>query len=474
MMHRTTTDAVRSAYAALQAGRFAQAARDAAPWVADPAARLLHALGQAGSGEIAAGAASLDAIARANPGARHPVHDLVALLQRCGRAGEAAEHLRAALLHRPDDAGLLGALGTALSEAGDPQAMLAAFRAAASRRPDAASWANLGKAEAAAGTAAAAEHAFDQAARLAPGDPQLRLNHGVARLRAGRLADGWALFRARHALPGRAAPPPGPELSGLAGVAGRRVLLLHDEGFGDTLQFIRYAPLLAALGARVQAAVPPPLRRLLAGSGIALADGGAAPDTWCRIPDLPSVFGTTLDTIPAALPYLVPDPALVSAWAGRLPPGARRVGLVWAGAGRTHDPAAAATDRVRSLPPARLDALLAPLLAVPGVRWISLQHGVAAPDGVFDPMGGVADFADTAAILASLDLVVSVDTAVAHLAAATGRRVLLLDRYDNCWRWLRGRTDSPWYPGLVRIIRQREPGGWDAVLAAAAAAVADG
>ncbi len=143
------------------------------------------------------------------------------------------------------------------------------------------------------------------------------------------------------------------------------------------------------------------------------------------------------------------------------------VGLVWAGAARKSDPAAVATDRLRSLDP----AVLAPLLAVPGAIPVSLQWGIPAPPGVLQVMDGVRDFMDTAAIVEALDLVVSVDTAVAHLAGALGRTVLLLDRYDNCWRWLYRREDTPWYP-TMRLLRQSRAGDWSPVVASAAEIVA--
>lgn len=454
---------LRGAFAALQAGRFADALVMAQPFRAEGAGAVLHALALAGSGDVDGGAASLHAVARANPGARHPVHDLVDLLRGAGRGRDAAPHLRAALRHSPCDAGLLTALGAALAEEGPVAEAVDVFaRLAAARPGDADAASNLGKALAAAGRFDEAEAVF---ARIPPGDPQRDLNRAVALLKAGRLREGWPLFRARHALPGRAPPLPGPELRSLDGVAGRTVLLVHDEGFGDTLQFIRYAPMLTRLGARVRVLAPPPLVRLLRFGGLDVV--GTVPpgvDAWCRIPDLPSVFGTTLGTIPADLPYLRPDPALVEAWRPRFPPG-RRAGLVWAGAARAGNAAALATDRIRSV---GRDGL-APLLAVPGVSWVSLQHGQAAPPGMFDPMRQVTDFADTAAIIVGLETVVSVDTAVAHLAAAMGKRVLLLDRHDNCWRWLHGREDSPWYPGVLRIVRQDTPGDWAGVLQRAAA-----
>jgi tetratricopeptide (TPR) repeat protein len=468
MMQRNMArmQALQQALAALQAGRFEQAQRLAKPWTDDAAGALLHALGQAGAGDAAGGGATLAAIARANPAARHPVHDLLDLLRRSGRTDEAAPHIRVALDHSPDHPALLGLLGAALAETGPMDEALAAFQRAAEAAPkDAASWSNLGKALAAQGRFDDSEAAFDRAASLAPHDAQLRLNHGVARLKSGRWADGFPLFRARHALPGRAPPPPGPELTRLNDAAGRTVLLLHDEGFGDTIQCIRYAPLLAERGAAVMVQAPPPMTRLLQGmAGVQVVTGRLQQyDAWLRIPDLPWLFSATPTTIPAALPYLSADPALVSAWESRLParlPGRRRIGLVWAGAGRPHDPGAAATDRLRSIPMERLG----PLLAAPGVAWISLQQGRPAPPGVHDPMPGVRDFADTAAIIAGLEMVVSVDTAVTHLAAAMGRPVLLLDRFDHCWRWRPGQQGSAWYPDVLRILRQDRPGNWDDVL----------
>ena len=453
---------VRRAYDALQAGRFAAARELAAPISGGGAGAVLHALARAGCGEDAAGA--LDMIARANPGARHPVHDLVELLERHGRGDEAAPHLRVAAALAPGDAEVAGRLGAALARTGPMDEAVAAFRRAAALRPgDAAGWSNLGKALAAVGAFAEAEGAFARAGGLAPGDAQIGLNHAVARLKSGRLAEGWGLFRARHRLPGRSGGAAGTELRSLEGVAGRTVLLLHVEGFGDTIQFIRYARLLEERGARVVARVPDALARLLAWNGVRLAGAGEPYDCWCRIADLPGVFGTTLESIPGALPYLAADPALVAAWRARLPAG-RRGGLVWAGAARLHDPAARETDRQRSIPV----AALAPLVDVSGIAWVSLQEGHAAPGGVANIMPGVRDFADTAAIIAGLSFVVSVDTAVAHLAAAMGRPVLLLDRFDHCWRWLPGREDSPWYPGVVRVVRQKGPGEWGAVLAQAA------
>jgi hypothetical protein len=163
--------------------------------------------------------------------------------------------------------------------------------------------------------------------------------------------------------------------------------------------------------------------------------------------------------------YLHADEALAAAWNTRL--GAAdiqgpRIGVVWAGNPRNHSPILAAADRRRSLAPNRL----APLFGLPGLQFFSLQKdGPTAPADfpLINLMNEIGDFADTAAVIANLDLVISVDTAVVHLAAALGRPVWVLDRFDSCWRWLRGRRDSPWYPTL-RLYRQPKPGDWDSVL----------
>jgi hypothetical protein len=263
---------------------------------------------------------------------------------------------------------------------------------------------------------------------------------------------------------------------------GRTVLLTHEDGFGDTIQFVRYAGRLADRGARVVLHVPPPMRRLLrTAAGVATVLGSDAViaqyDFFCPMFSLPRAFGTTLESIPAEVPYLRADPALTTSWASRLPPcHGTRVGLVWAGQARPWAEGFSALDNRRSIGL----ATLAPLASVAGLQLVSLQSGAPAAEifenapslALVDVMGDVADFADTAAIIANLDIVVSVDTSVAHLAGAMGKPVFLLDRYDSCWRWLAGRDDSPWYPTL-RIFRQTRMGDWAPVVARVAAALAD-
>jgi hypothetical protein len=250
-----------------------------------------------------------------------------------------------------------------------------------------------------------------------------------------------------------------------------QTLLIHaEQGLGDTLQFCRFATLAAARGVRVVLEVQKPLVRLLRGlQGVAqvFAHGEALPhfDLHAPMMSLPWMLRTTLETLPGAAPYLHADTAEAANWRHRLAeiaPDGQRVGLVWAGSPRTDSPALASVDRRRSMPPAQLGALF----ECPVVRFFSLQKdGPGAPSNLpmIDVMPEMHDFAATAALIANLDLVISVDTAVAHLAAALGKPVWLLNRFDSCWRWLAGRRDSPWYPTL-RLYPQPRLGDWESVL----------
>jgi hypothetical protein len=332
-----------------------------------------------------------------------------------------------------------------------------------------------------------------EALRLRPGMADAEVNLAMVLLLTGRWTEAWPLYEARWRVGDLAAERRDfsqPLWTGEQVLHGRTILLHSEQGFGDTLQFCRYAPLVAARGARVILAVQPPLVRLLSrleGVSQVLPQGDELPafDLHCPLLSLPRAFATMPDTVPATTPYLGVDPAEQAAWGDVLAgvPGgriggriARRIGLVWAGSARAWLPHAAALDRRRSM---RL-ADMAPLAGVEGCSFVSLQLGPPAaqlrdpPAGlaIADVAGRLTDFAATAALVANLDLVISVDTAVAHLAGALGRPVWLLNRFDTCWRWLLGRDDSPWYPGL-RQFRHSGQGGWEDVMARVVAALRD-
>jgi Flp pilus assembly protein TadD len=398
------------------------------------------------------------------------------LLTLCGRFGEAEEALQAAIGLMPNLPDAHGNLGNLLVQQGRYAEAEASLRTALRLRPaypEALN--NLGIALAAQGQPLDAVASYREALRLRPDLAPAHLNLGFALLTSGQLAEGWEEHEWRWTgshLAGLARNFSGPLWNGEA-IGGRPILLHAEQGMGDTIQFCRYVPMMAA-GTRVVFEVQPPLVRLLGQLRAQIVvQGDPLPpfDLHCPLLSLPRAFGTTLETIPAAIPYLAADPVLAAAWRERLAGLAGlRVGVVWAGAPNLGDPQLAAASRRRSIDL----AMLAPL-AVPGVSLVSLQKDAppaAPPPGLalFDASADLRDFADTAALVAALDLVIGVDTAVIHLAGAMGKPVWLLNRFDTDWRWLLERDDSPWYPTL-RQFRQPAPGDWTSVVRDAANAL---
>ena len=400
-----------------------------------------------------------------------------------GRFAEAIEAHRRALQHAPRYVEAWNNLGVALQVEGRFAEAVAAYEKAVALRPDnAMSHNNLGTALQSLGRPEAALASYRRALALAPDYAGARMNLATCLLLTGELRQGFAAFQARWQVPDspiRMPDLPRPLWAG-EDPAGRRILVHCEQGLGDSLQFIRYATLLAGQGAQVIVLTPPALARLFRSiPGIEIVEAIPEPDSYdCHIPllCLPSLLGTELATIPAAIPYLAPDQLQVRSWAVRLAATSPRprIGLVWAGAPRTADPQAYAVDRRRSLALAQL----APLADVPNLRFISLQKGPPArqapPPGLelLDVADELEDFADTAALIANLDLIIGVDTSVPHLAGALGKPVWLLSRFDGCWRWLLDRTDSPWYPTL-RLFRQTAPGDWVSVIREVRQALAD-
>ncbi|MBI3515529.1 MAG: glycosyltransferase family protein [Proteobacteria bacterium] len=443
-MATASTDArLAQAAAHEQAGRFAEAAAlyDAILAAEPDHADALHLRGVIAyrNGELARAIALIERATAVNDTVALFHRNLCELCRLAGRTDDAIRHGRRAVALAPDDAHAYYNLGLAHYDRLEIDQASACQRAALAREP---------------GFAGA--H-FELAETL---------------LLRGDLAAGWDEYEWRWQLP--SAPP---ELRALRQplwsgepLADRRLLLIADQGFGDTIQFARYIPLAAARCANLIVACSPQMTPVIA----QLAGAAAIHEVWDRIPpydlqcplsSLPRAFGTTLDTIPAPIPYLHADPAKSAHWRQRLdallPRGYRRIGLVWAGR-PAHE-----NDRNRSL---ALDRL-APLAGLPGIALVALQLGPAqAQIGGFygaAPLVNlapeIADFTDTLAILDNLDLVVAVDTAVAHLAGAMAKPVFVLLPYAPDWRWLLDRTDSPWYP-TARLFRQPALRDWDAVI----------
>jgi Flp pilus assembly protein TadD len=370
------------------------------------------------------------------PGLANAQNNLGNVLKELGRVDEAGHAYCQAIAIQPDHADALNNLGNIYQERQQPAEAIAAYQRALELKPE-----------------------FVEA--------QVAL--GSTLLLAGDFARGWPAYEARWKAAGRS-PNRGfaqPIWDG-SDLMGKSILLHAEQGLGDTVQFIRYVSAVRARGAgAVHVLCPRELRRLLAGqAGIdrVSSDESALPpfEIHCPLLSLPRILGTTLETIPAQIPYLSAESAQLESWRGRLSmlARARNVGLVWAGS------AAHVNDRNRSMQLADLSPL-----AKSESRFFSLQKGEPAIQARV-PVPGMAlvdwtdeldDLAQTAALISNLDLVISVDTAVAHLAGALGKPTWLMLPAAPDWRWMWGRTDSPWYP-TMKLFRQPARGDWNTVI----------
>ncbi|GHU06704.1 hypothetical protein FACS1894158_13980 [Betaproteobacteria bacterium] len=294
-------------------------------------------------------------------------------------------------------------------------------------------------------------------------------------LLTGRLPEGWREYEWRFATTGGAVRRPASGLPRWSGETVARessgLIIYTEQGFGDALQFSRFVPPVAERFGRVRLYTRKPLWRLFEHSFGALAevvaeDMNAKDESGfthhCPLLSLPLALGTTLESIPADVPYIAAPPGLTEKWSARLKPlPGRKVGVVWAG-GEIYG-----FDRLRTVRLKQLESLL----GIGGISWVSLQKGNSASqiaeeglsDSMLNVMDELDDFADTAALIEALDLVISVDTATAHLAGALAKPVWLLNRAGSEWRWLLGRNDSPWYP-TMRIFRQQQSRQWEPVV----------
>lgn len=364
------------------------------------------------------------------------------------------------------------ALGNTLADLDDLTGAEAAISRAVSAAPEMAeAAASLGFVREAQGRLAEAIAASDQAIALRPDFARAYWNRGHARLLAGDLAGGFADYEWRRRDPLFAddfRPPATPEWRGES-LSGRHLLVIAEQGLGDTIQFARFLPALVARGARVTLCCAASLVPLLAGiPGIAVVAQDApmpAHDLFAFQMSLPLLLGITGAAL-AGGAYLAADPARVPQVVAR--PGLRRVGIAWAG-----NPAHR-NDRRRSLP----TEALAPLAGLGGIDWVNLQVDARGTELALmhrmpPPPRRIADFADTAGVMATLDLVISADTAVAHLAGALGRPVWVMLPHAPDWRWMLGRADSPWYAS-ARLFRQERPGDWAGVIGQVVAALGAG
>jgi tetratricopeptide (TPR) repeat protein len=388
-------------------------------------------------------------------------------LKRLARYEQALAAYEAVLAINPDALDALNECGGLHTRLGRPAAAIACYEKALAIAPRTVELLiNKGTAFAALKRFDEALDSFAAAAAIDPERAEAHYNAGIVRLRLGDFAHGWRGYewRWRKADWSRSRRNfAAPLWLGAEPLPGKTILLHAEQGFGDTIQFVRYVPLVARHGAKVILECQPQLKRLLQnveGASFVFARGEDLPnfDLHCPLLSLPLAFGTELATVPGDIPYLRARQHDVTEWRQRLlPKGRLRVGLCWAG-NSTH-----LNDRNRSIPLERF----ARLLSVPNLDFISVQKEVSETQaatlrehGVMELGREFADFADTAAMVAMLDLLVTVDTSVAHLAGAMGKAVALLVAFSPDSRWLLNRTDSPWYP-TMRLFRQAALGDWD-------------
>ncbi len=385
-----------------------------------------------------------------------------------GRHAEAAQAFRRVLAIVPHHAPALLNLGNACIDADNLDDAEACMHAAIASAPDLAeAHASVGHLLTVRGRPLEAVTSCRRASDLQPDLAQAHWNRGVAHLLAGQFAEGWDAYEWRkRRYPACYPPLPGSQWEGEA-LDRRTILVRAEQGFGDALQFARYLPLLTGRGAQVVLQTSSPLIPLMQRiPGVLIAERGRLPyyDVWVDQMSLPRLFHTGAETIPAASGYLMPDPLLAEAWDTTLPFGLR-VGIAWAGNPAHHN------DRRRSLPV----TALAPIVGAGARMLVSLQVGPQAPDiskvfGLKDFSHQLTDFAATAALIAGLDLVITVDTAVAHLAGALGIPTWLMLAHAPDWRWMLNRDDSPWYSSM-RLFRQERPGDWAGVVERVATAL---
>ena len=404
-----------------------------------------------------------------NPEFAEALSNLGALQMDAGeyKTGEAV--LRRAIALKPDLWNAHCNLGSILARQGDALGAIAAFRTGLMANPrDVPALCSLGFTLDALGDEVGAASCFRLALEAQPGSSLARFNLSSHLLLDGNFADGWREYEQRwlvRQFAGKREPFAVPQWRGEP-IRGARIYVYAEQGLGDTLQFVRYGPMLAELGAEVVLEVQPPLVALLQSlhPAVRVIVKGERPqevDWHSPLLSLPGAFGTDLSNIPAPVPYLQADASKCMAWSRRLATDGLRVGVVWTG-NPEHT-----RDRLRSIAFSHFRQLT----RVEGITFYALQKGLtiaqheelALAGEVVDLGAELQDFTDTAAIVASLDLVITVDTSVAHLAGALGKPVWILLPYAPDWRWLRERGDSPWYP-TARLFRQTVAGQWSSVI----------
>ena len=398
--------------------------------------------------------------------------------RQVGKIDESLKSVRRAIELKPTLAEAHVVMGAVWRERRRPSDAMESFKRALELKPTLADpHINIGRLLEEAGQIDAASKLFEKAVELEPGSPVYHENLGMSLLLRGEFVRGWQEYDWRRLMPGNPSnrPFPWPTWDG-SPLQGRGIVLFAEQGFGDTIQFLRYAKLVADFGGEVTVECQQQLvslARSVPGVAHVIARGEPWPQCHVQLPlmSAPLVFRHDQLSIPATVPYIFADPVKVAEWKQKLDQavgsaGLKKIGLAWAGSA-THK-----NDKNRSIPVRKLS----PLAEVKNARFISLQKGAttSAPEAlnVADLTSELNDFGDTAALIANLDLVITADTAVAHLAGAMGKPVWIMMPFVPDWRWMLNRNDSPWYP-TAKLFRQETPGDWTGVMKRVVAALAE-
>ncbi len=399
------------------------------------------------------------------------------VLTRLGRYAEAIASFDRAIRIQPDYAEAFNNRGNALHELNDDAAAIESFDQAIALRPDyAEAYNNRGVALKAKRRIDEAFASHLKAQALVPDFADAHWNEALLRLLTGDFTTGFAKYEWRWKRDSFTSPRRDfaqPQWDGLASLYEQRILLHAEQGLGDTVQFCRYVPLVAARGAHVIVEAPGPLHRLLTSlSGVSevVSTGEPLPQfgLHCPFMSLPLAFNTKLTTIPTEIPYLHAPADAVAAWEARLAESKRPfIGLVWAGSPAHLNDRNRSIELAKLLPLTDFDATFVSLQKDlrPGDEDLLRQHPNILGYGT-----SLNDLADAAALVSCLDLVITVDTCLAHVAGALGKPVFILLPHTPDWRWMLDRDDSPWYP-TARLFRQPQPGAWDAVITEVASAL---
>jgi tetratricopeptide (TPR) repeat protein len=401
-------------------------------------------------------------------------------LQDLRRLDEALANFDKALALKPDDVDAYNNRGNTLKDLARAEEALASYDKAIALKPDdSQAYYNRGIAFQYLNRPKDAIASYDKAIALKPDHAEAYWNQSLCFLLQGRFDQGWRQYEWRKKREKQVAARSlaKPLWLGEKDIAGKILFVWWEQGFGDTIQFCRFAKLAEARGAKVILSGQQPLRELLKqlSPTIQIIDQdkvAAKFDYHCPLLSLPLAFGTTLETIPQYMPYFKANAEKSLFWKIKLGEKSKlRVGLAWSGGFRPNQPEVWSDNKRRNIPLAKLA-----VLKHPNIEFYSLQKGQPAeselaelmrenwdgPD-IIDFTSLLNDFSDTAALVENLDLVISVDTSTAHLAGALGKPVWILNRFDTCWRWLLERTDSPWYP-TAKLYRQKKTGDWENVV----------